>query len=540
MSTRTLRIAAPSPWPAAPAWRDRRTLAWVALLCIGQVALWGLSIGLNYQSPEIDSAEQFVWAFSMENGYWKLPPLPSWIMHALIQAFGPSVALPFVAAQACIVIALALTWRLGCEFMAPRRALIAMALTSLVAYHNVGADSFNHNTVLLPFQAATLLLFYLATRRGAWHLWALTGLFAGLAMLVKYVALVPLAGMLLYFVCDRSLHHRRALAGLLLATSIAALVLTPHAIWLHATNFLPFRYAHSVTQELPGAWAALSSLAGFLLLQAVRVLPFLAGLRFVLARRTADLATDPASHAVTHPATATPLPALHGRDRLFLWVAALSPLGLTAAFGLISETALQGRWGTNAFLLSGLLAMALSRRPDTALMWRRTVQVVVLVQVLMCAGQTISKTVVADHFERPTRANFPGALLARLSQETWKAYADVPLRLVVSDIWLGGNLIANSPQRLAVLIDGHHLKSPWVKAQAVETCGALILDDTTEDRAGHAQHNPALEALLARADASGTWVLPWARPKFRADGPDRGVIRWAIIKPEAGAVCALP
>ena len=49
----------------------------------------------------------------------------------------------------------------------------------------------------------------------------------------------------------------------------------------------------------------------------------------------------------------------------------------------------------------------------------------------------------------------------------------------------------------------------------------------------------ALLALMARADASGTWVLPWARPKLRADGPDRGVIHWAIIKPQTGAACAL-
>ena len=162
-----------------------------------------------------------------------------------------------------------------------------------------------------------------------------------------------------------------------------------------------------------------------------------------------------------------------------------------------------------------------------------------MAQVLMCAGQTLSKTAIADHFERPTRANFPGALLARLSQETWKAYSGDQLRLVVSDIWLGGNLIANSPKRLAVLIDGHHLKSPWVKEQAIEACDALILDDTTDDRAGHALPNPALDALMARADASGAWVLPWAHPKLRADGPDRGVIHWAIIKPRPGTVCAL-
>jgi hypothetical protein len=39
--------------------------------------------------------------------------MPSWIMHALIRTFGASVALPLVATQTGIVVALAPTWRLG-------------------------------------------------------------------------------------------------------------------------------------------------------------------------------------------------------------------------------------------------------------------------------------------------------------------------------------------------------------------------------------------------------------------------------------------
>ena len=511
--------------PALPPVNDQRR--WVALLCIGQVLLWSLVVGLNYSAPEVDSAEQFVWAFSMENGYWKHPPLPSWIMHGLIQLFGASLLLPFVATQTCIVIALALTWRLGLEFMSPTRSLIAMALTSLVTYHNIGGDSFNHNTVLLQFQAATLLLFYLATRRQAWHLWALTGLFAGLAMLVKYVALFPLAGLLVYFALDRSLHTRRTLLGLLLAVGIFTLVLVPHLLWLRASNFLPFRYAHEVTRELPGLLATLESLAGFVFTQLMRLLPFFVGLALVML---------PGHTAACAAGKLSPLAA---GDRLFVWVAACTPLVITMGIGLFSETALQARWGTNAFLLTGLLAMTLLRRPDSPAMFKRCLQAVIVMQVVLCVSQTLSKTVLADRFERRTRANFPGAALALKAQETWAAHTDAPLRLVVSDIWLGGNLIANSPQRLAVLIDGHHFKSPWVKDKAVENCGALILDDTTEDSAGHAAPNPALDALMARAEFAGTRTLPWAHPKLRADSPERGVVRWGIIRPEPGQACAL-
>ena len=73
---------------------------------------------------------------------------------------------------------------------------------------------------------------------------------------------------------------------------------------------------------------------------------------------------------------------------------------------------------------------------------------------------TLSKTVVAERMQLRTRANYPGAVLAQYARTTWREHTAAPLRLVVSDIWLGGNIIANSPQRLAVLIDGHHLKSP--------------------------------------------------------------------------------
>lgn len=512
----------------APPRDDRHVLALLVLLCVGQVLLWGLAFGLSYKAPEIDSAEQFVWAFSLENGYWKHPPLPSWIMHVLLQVFGPSVTLPFIATQASIVIALALTWRLGCEFLSPARSLIAVALTSLVTYHNMGGDCFNHNTALLPFQAATVLLFYLSTRRGAWHLWALTGLFAGLSMLVKYVAMLPLAGLLLYFVLDRSLHQRRQWLGLLLAAGVFALVVLPHALWLTSTNFMPFHYAQAVARAQPGVLATLGGLADFSFTQLQRVLPFLVGLWFVFARRRGSA-----------PADAAALPTIAAGDRLFVWVAAPAPLVGAILIGLFSQTELQSRWGTNAFLLSGILAMVILRRADTALTLRRTLTAVAVTHLVLSLGMTLAKTALADQLHMRTRANFPGAVMAQQARDTWAAHTKVPLRLVVSDIWLGGNIVANSAQRVAVLIDGHHFKSPWVKDGAVADCGALVLNDLTADGAGHGAPNPAIDALMARADVTGTWTLPWARPPAQPGTPERGVIRWGIVKPRTATGCTL-
>ena len=79
--------------------------------------------------------------------------------------------------------------------------------------------------------------------------------FAGLAMLVKYVMLWPLAGMLMVLVLDRKTHHWRTLVGLALAVGVLGLALLPHVLWLKSTDFLPFRYARSVAQAMPGPMA---------------------------------------------------------------------------------------------------------------------------------------------------------------------------------------------------------------------------------------------------------------------------------------------
>jgi len=522
------------------AWRTQNTRTsfaidergWVLLLCAAQVLLWSFAFGLTYSAPELDGAEQFVWSFSLENGYWKHPPMPSWIMHALIHMFGTSVVLPFVATQISIVVALALTWRLGCEFMSARRSLVAMVLTSLVTYHNIGGDSFNHNTALLPFQAAALLAFYRATRLGQWHRWAMVGLLAGLAMLVKYVAALPLMGMLVYFAIDRKLHTRRQLTGLAIAMAVFVLTMLPHVIWLERTDFLPFRYARSVAQSLPGLAQSAGDLAMFLLMQAVRLVPLACGAWFALRRRPRADGTGADMAGIAEP-DAKP------DDKLFLWVAAASPLLLTVAMGLLTQTQMQSRWGTNAFLLSGWIVMSSVRRIDTDRAFARAVRFAAITHLALCLGMTLSKTVLADRLGVRTRANFPGAVLARNAHKTWELYSKDPLRIVVSDIWLGGNIIANSDDRVAVLIDGRHLKSPWVRESAVRDCGALVLDDQTNDPARRVQADAALSALMRRADFTGTWELPWADSGGGVRSGHSGRVRWGVILPTAAANCRL-
>lgn len=504
-------ISTPSALPA------RRLSLLLIVLGLAQVLIWGVAGGMAYTSTELDSAEQLVWGAAIEGGYWKHPPLPSWIMHGVLRFTEPSVALPLMMAQAAIVLALALSWRLAREFLPPAQAALSVLLTSLVLYHNAGADSFNHNTALLPFQAAATLAFFFATRRDSLLWWAVAGLFAGLSILVKYVAVMPLAGLLVYLLLDRSLHHRRTLAGLLLGAAVCLLTVSPHLLWLHQNEYAPFQYAQSVVLPLQGFGAKAGSVGAFLLTQLYRVVPLLLVLALVLWRRPREQGEKGS---------------LAQRDRLFIWIAALSPLAVTILFGLASGTRLEARWGANAFLLSGLLAVMLLRPVVTDRLLKLMMGLTVAVHLLLCGGLVLGKSLVAEHYGKTTRSNFPAAELAQATQQIWRSHTTAPLRIVATDIWLGGNLRAFGLPDIAVLIDGSHRKSPWISQEDVYNCGAVVLDDQSKDgRAGPV--NPAeQQALMAEATATGTWQLAWG-----GETKQRRAVRWAYLPPRDPARC---
>lgn len=489
----------------------------VLALGVAYVAWWAGGLSLTHLAPPLDSAEQLVWSWSLQGGYWKHPPLPSWILHALVAVFGPSLALPFFASFACAAVALMSLWRLGCEFMSPQRSLLAMALTALVGYHSFGADAYNHSSVLLPFQAAATLFFYLAVRRGDWHLWGLAGLFGGLAMLVKYLAVFSCAPLLLYFVLDRSVQRRRNILGLLLAIGVAALVGLPHLLWLRDNAFLPFDYVRSVTQPLPDFASSLDNLAEFLLAQVLRCSPLLLVLGWLVwrGRRAAPTGAN------------GPAPS----ERLFLWMAGAGPLVLLVLYSLVTRTPLLARWGSTTFLLAGWLALDAVRRwplPAGPAVWRP----VLAAQVALWTSAVVVAPRVSEALDLRGRTNFPGAELAARAQTTWQARTGTPLRVVVSDVWLAGNMIAHG-HPLAVLIDGEPQRAPWVTQQNIERCGALVLQDRTVPSENVP---PAMAQWIGRAAERGTWSIAW-HPGRPDPTPLR--IEWAVLPPASGAGCPL-
>ena len=497
----------------------------VSLFLFGMVALWGFLCAISHSAPDLDGMEELVWAGTFEWGYYKHPPVPSWFMYAFVAVFGKPVWLPFFAALFFSAIALWFIWLLGCEFTTPRRAFMAMLMTSTIVYFSLRGTIYNHNTVQLWSIAASTWLFYRALRYESLGSWVWLGIVGALAMLTKYSAVIQFAIFALFLLRFGHWRDRHTQRGLTFAIVVFLALVSPHVYWLFVHSFAPLGYAdRSVSAS--GTYAdVLIGIFYFLADQLARLSPMLMiwlGLYYWRKKRPdpevfqTGITEIRGTRTYTHDLT--------DWDRAFLLWMGLGPIVVTVLASMLFATELVASWGTTFFILYGFYALWwVSGDERTNL--RRTAILVVAMHVVMAAGYALARGPLAYYSGWAARSTFPGAAISSEVQTVWDKYvANVPLRLVVADTWLGGNIAIHVSPKTEVLVEGNYDKSPWLEADTALQCGALVAYSATA-RGGSA--SAAVRALYDRATSRGQISVPWSTSKSPAI-----VIEWGIIPPQ--------
>ena len=121
---------------------------------------------------------------------------------------------------------------------------------------------------------------------------------------------------------------------------------------------------------------------------------------------------------------------------------------------------------------------------------------------------------------------FPGQALTDKVSEIWRRQHKEPLTIVISDPWIGGNVLLHARPEPTLLIDNNPEISPWVNANDVAACGAFIIINKSEA--------DAYSLLFSQASAKGELSFAWGRPPL-------GIAvhyMWAIKPPITGeATC---
>ena len=429
------------------------------------IVLWALWAAYFNTAQFGDNIEQFNWAQSLELGYHKHPPLPSWLLGTVIRLFGPSVYWAYVLATLCLLGTLVFTWLIGRELVGDRIAAAACLLWGLNMTFSQRVQLYNHNTVLVLCFAATVWFAMRASRagRGAPLWWLATGLAAGAATLSKYQALVPLTGLLLALVAAGGLKRQAQWGGLVLAIVAMVALCAPHGVWVAKNDFSTLRYA-SEAIEAAGPGRRLNFIVAFLANQLRLWSPALLAIALCWGWSRLSPAAPPHADDETAPAFRAWMVGL-------LWAG----LAVLAVMALVAGASLRNHWGVQALQFFAIwLAWRWDRR------WRidlaRLVCVALVVHgasLVWYASEHSDPTTVLT--SRRIDTMYPARRLARTAVAHWASATSCPLRYVEGSVFDTGLVSLYSGGRIQVFDSDR--ATPWVRAEDLQRDGALFVLD---------------------------------------------------------------
>ena len=465
-------------WPAPPVGMQPRRAAAVALALI---VVWALWAGAFNTAQFGDNIEQFNWAQSLELGYHKHPPLPSWVLGAVIELFGPSIYWAYALATLCLLGTAALTWSIGRELLGERIAAAGLVLWGLNMTFSQRVQLYNHNTVLVLFIAATVWCAMRASRSAderSVRWWLAAGLAAAAAMLSKYQALVPLGGLVAALLGSGRLAHRRHRAGLALAIVAMVAVCMPHAWWVYRHNFTTLRYA-SEAVEAGGPLRRAGYVVAFFANQIRLWCPALAALLLAWGwerfRGRRGARAGPAKSGPIEPAADR---AVAPSRASAAWMFGLVGLGLAAlvVMALASGVSLRNHWGVQTLQFFGLWLAGWWDR-------RQAIRLEPLVAAALAVHAVSLSVYAIDHLDpasvlvkRRIDTMYPARRLAQTAVSHWSQASGCPLRYVAGTVFDAGLVSLYSGGRLQVF--DSEAATPWISPEDIRRHGALyVLED---------------------------------------------------------------
>ncbi len=432
---------------------------------------WTLFLLWAVREVPVDSAEQMAWVRSLQWGYHKHPPLPTWLIAPSVAVFGLQAWIPAVWGAACKLAALLLCWDLMRRLFDVNRATLALVSITAVAYYSSRLHTYSHNEVML-----------LCGSGAAWALWQLLqtaqrryglllGLSLGLGLLAKYQAVTTVAAALAVLLITGAWRQPRLRPALVLALVAAVGVVLPHGLWLAGAAHTPLDYAAQSTgadaTSESSRWGLWWAWNRSLVVRSLGALLLLAGVAWWVRGQ----APTPLALPTLKPAG---LDERRAHAKVVLWCWALVPLAFVWALALLGGGMVRPHWATPmALWLVAALCAALPPAAATALSRPAFWALVVAVQGAL-AGQLLWSEQRAAAGEarwgQPRVQRWAPALA-----EVARAELGGDIRVVVAPETVASTVALALAERPYPVLDGRLEISPWVPEGLIERCGALFI-----------------------------------------------------------------
>ena len=408
----------------------------------------------------MDNVEEYIWSSSLQWGYYKHPPLPTWLAHGAIELLGYNSWALYALGGLLYIGSLALFWKTLQLCQGRTFATLALLAACGITFYNGRINYYNHNTVIAFLTALSAYLFVRLHLRGRLLTWALFGLVLAMGMLSKYQFALTIAALSLAYMWLGMWRQPQQLKGATLAFMVCTLALAPHLYWLAHTPFGPIQYAmhSSLGAGLTGQNKAIKVLTWTLDWLFNRSLLAWAFLLFVRFSKPAKALTDRAQR----PDTYTPVLLLLG------W----GPLLMMMAMGAVAGVDLQLQWPT-AFSLWTVPAVMLLPvfKPLQQLKQvpLKAYAAFAIIQILLM----VLSWVTSPFGPKPSRPahwrEFPSAALAQAMQTIIQPQLGQDIQIISGPPNPAGAIALRLPTHPKVLVDGQLQLSPWLTEKDIQS-----------------------------------------------------------------------
>lgn len=469
-----------------------------------QLIAWTLVPWLVNVSLPLDMVrEGLSWGNEFQLGYYKHPPLPSWLAEVSFRLLGDIG--PYLLSQLFIALTYLFVFLLGRRLMPEWKAAAGTVGLIGVSFFTWSSVEFNHNVAQMPLWVAAIYLLHTLVEKPALWRWLLLAVISAAGIYSKY-SFVVLIGLGFLFLLQAPYRHLLTSRGFWAFVLLLFALLTPHILWLQANDYLPFQYLEKRAEDAANFSERLLDPVLFIVVQSVNVLVLIVLMLWLGLGRT----------ATTSPA--------------FLRWFALAPLLFVALLSLIMAEEPRAMWATPMLSLVGL--MLAWHLPGSAMLrlGKLTLIALTISALVLCAYAAKALWGEANS-GKASRTGWPDSALAAQAQTLWATSVgnkpECPLRIVSGDNWLAGLVAYRHPTRPSVLVDGDFRLSTWLTSDLADEQGILLI--------WQEKHQPpALSAELA-TDALAPQRMEFSWP--RAPSLESLVVMMQVVLPSNSA-CA--
>lgn len=495
------------------------------LLLCAYFVIWSIAPAFLASSVPFDVSEGINWGQEWQWGYYKHPPLSSWILYSFYHLFGHIG--PYLLSQLYVLLTLFIIYKLGSKIWSVPIALIGSALTLAVVYYSYPSLEFNHNVAQFPIWAGLYFAFYQALTRNRLMDWVLLGVLGGLGMLTKYSVIFLLLPMALYLVMPKQWPLLKQPQPWLAAFIMLA-IFAPHLYWLMTHEWLPFGYASGRAHDTSEATDSIKRHLSWLSFSSAQIIAHIPLLLMLVFNRKRLFAISDYRRS---------LPTGAG----LLWYLWAAPIGVLIILSLVFGMGLRDMWGMPMWALSGLLAASFIM-PATQYLTLAKLRQSLVIWLILVTALTVIYVGFGDKLrDKPSRMQWPEQALAGQALTTWQSVSSCALDSVSGDRWLGA-LVAMNNGFPSQMISGPANHSPWMSSERLQRSGTLVMwqnDDEVvlplldqldassfyDKNSTVSENNDSKRDLLLKKQ--GQWQLAWRE----ANITEPLVVNWIAYVP---------